>query len=474
MAREELVATFGLNDLPFLRSLRRVERASEKSVKQIETASIASARREEAARTASMNRMGNAFTSFSRRAIGAMVGVSSMTQLASRSVREYAKQSDMAAASVNRLESAQKRMLSRIGKEFSQSGATDMISSSLDFIGRSYTGAVNSTAGFFGADTAGLNQAAAFDEFVTSRMRQAETVAGLKAQYALDAAVSSGDEAGAERMRGKKAADDAAQQAKGQGMDGDAVAWIRSKTMEPFEARAKEIEQKKADEAAEQEAKQAALARSRGDLEQEFGLARDIQGATLAGDSEMAAYYEIERRFQQRMAQAREMEDPASRDLEMAIAGVERGTAIGEVERSEREKVEQSREAARLAQEELGFNIRALEIDTLRASGKERQADEAAAILEYERRLADLARDENLTDADRVRFEAAAAAARDATIGGLKSVTEARTSSLEIGLGSRIQGQVLGTEPKTAVDELRKQTKVLERIADQGVPAVLG
>jgi hypothetical protein len=470
MAREEMVATFGLEDGPFQAGLKRVNRAAEMSARKMAQAWGAGAADGERRMGRSVSSMERGVTRFATKGISAMIGLGSATAIAARAMDEYAKKSDGAAASLGRLESARKRLLEGLGRDLTQAGIADGLAGAINGLETFRSGAVDRLTDLFGGDSKGLREAAALDEQVTANGRRLEALTALRRSSAIEQARANGDDALAERLSGEEAARAAVENAKRQGITGKDLDEVRQRTMQPYLARESKIRQER-----EREAERTASGqRTAGD---DLGFAERIRIARQEGRDGDADRLEVERRFQRQRAGLIEREaqgeDRRTLTSELYAADVERLTALEEIARREKEAADAKREAVGLAASEVDFSTRALEIEAMRAKGLEKEADAAAARLEYEQRISDINRQENLSEAQKERFRTAAKSALDAALGGGPAMEE-RTRTLDIGLGARIQGQALGSGGSDAVSELKKQTGLLQKIADQGVPAVLG
>lgn len=446
----DMVATFGLDDRLFERGLRGVERKGARTGQRLSAEFGRSGRGIDREFGRSIDRVGARFGSFGAKSIGALIGVGSATRSLSAGLREAAQSSGVAEAALRRLEKSGAGFLRSLGEDFAYSGIPDMLASGLDGLGRGKDGARDVIARIMGRDPGDWRSFRAWERGLSTEKRQGEAIDPFRRSAEISRAESMGDSDTASRLREAEALRKAMEQLNGLGLSANTIDTIRGFISEPF-VRGRQ-----------DDARRRGLDRFGISQEIEFGRRGSISDAT--GDADGAARVAAERKYRGAM-----LGIERDRTIDPAMRGLMEQAASEEYEQTLRKINREAQDRNRLAREAVGFETRGLEIDNLRARGKERQAKAAEAVLEYDRRVAEINRRRDIAPEDRARFIRAAGEARDAALAG-DGPGGAR--ELSIGLGARVNSQVLGgpgssggtAGERNIVAELKRANQNLRKI----------
>lgn len=439
----DMVATLGLDDRMFERGLRGAEQKAARTGSRIGSEFGRAGRLAERDIGRSMDRIG---MRTARVAAGAL-GMGSAVGAASRSIEAYAKISDGAAASVSRLEKAQRSFMESVGRDFAQSGLVDDLATTIGMLESGRSSAVDFLTDLFGGDAKGLRSAASLDESVSKRMRGVayREASGLDAEIAV--AQATGDTERADELAAKRAGMVARASAAAAGLTGEALNEARDRAMRPFQVGRE--------------------ARARDRMLEEFGLRQGIgftrqeTTARNIGDGDEIARVNAERAYRSRMLTIERSASmsPARRGLEETAASEEHAAALRNIEL-------EAEARKRAADQMLRYETRALEIGTLRTRGYGTLADRAEALLTYERQIDEVMSRRDISPDQRSRFVRAAQEARDQALGAGGGGGD---RSLAVGLGPSVNAQVLGggsgtPGEKSIVAELKRANQKLGKI----------
>lgn len=256
--------------------------------------------------------------------------------------------------------------------------------------------------------------------------------------------------------REAKAIDDARRAAGDQagrraGLRGDTVEQARAQARAEYEARVKAINEM-----------QISGSQKADLIKGERGIRDETVRKAIREEEEKRTQARVEMQKQRREAAEAEAEAMANKDKEA---------------RREADAVEQRRQA-------LELDVRRLEIENLRAQGKDKEAEKAKILLEYEQRMKEL-EESGLGALTRGQFADQFARARDIQLAGVdrekeKQVRDRLSEVSVLGGNSSILAQAFGGAPaqgKDQVAEIKRTNEILksiERKIGEPAPAVLG
>jgi hypothetical protein len=453
-----------MDDASVVRGLRRVQTTGEMSARTLNS---------------SFSMLGRAFGVTG----GALGTVALTTAWATRSMREYQQQYAALLPTVDRANESMQRLSTTVGGSMSRSWAVVSVGAAtfIDYLDGVYKRAeqtatqVLAAFGAFESDPGGMRQSMIRSmELAVDKLRiQARRDELALEQQIREARARGNDEQAAalalqlEVLRRQQAIsqdnvlDNAA---KAELRDREAAIAVLEQQRRTAEAAAKAMkEEAESRLAAEKEIErtQLAMAQSRAAL------------AQSRGNESEAEYFAAQAAFLQARAAAREVADPVARQelLDAATSAYE-ATQSRMVEMRKQEQ-QAAAEAIRLEEEQY-------RIELLRLQGRQKDADLAQTVLEFDRRRSEIIKNTALSETDRANALAANDAlrgrfTREINTAGPREFTQARTLSGGT-INSTLAGQVFGSSPamtyaattaantRQTAQALTRAVAVLERI----------
>lgn len=451
---QEMVARFGADDRQFRRTLRDMERQSDRTFGNI----------------------GRHAQRGIGRAIGVIISVSTVTRAAIGTLNAYANRYEFARREVDAFTRSTRSLSDGIGRDLFAgiSGTNSQISQMIDglekgrrawvdFLADGYRSVftLSNQFGNSAATRAAQEQAERIDQQNRSRLFTDDRMAGLQAS-ALD---RSGRTAAAEEIRINQELRRTQTELNTALRDGKIVYedFVRLRDAAAADA-AERIAKAQRDEAAalreaNEQARRQGMATA-ADLAQGVA-ARRAAALRRGGDEFGARRTEIESDFQRRMLDLDGV-DGLNGALQRGAARADRDSALADLEH-ERD----------LRRQMLADEIRRGEITVRRAQGDREGAERAAIELEFAQRIRDVERDGLLTSQERAEAIQSFQRQRDALLGQVEGPEQGGGRTVPTGLNAAVARVALGTggaatEKNTAmtVAELRQANTHLAAVAD--------